>query len=132
MRRILKRKGEAVRQGDPILELVSVCRVKVQGYLPIEDRWTVKPGDTVQVQIDIPGSDLAIEKEIFEGKVIFVDPTVSLVNQSCRVWAEVKNPDERLIEGLYAKMKILHSKQSDVTVNPTVARANIQQKIDVE
>ena len=108
VRRILKREGEAVRQGDPILELVSTRRVKVEGYLPIEDVGNVKPGDTVLVQIDIPNRDLEIEKEIFEGKVVFIDPLVSPVTHAARVWAEVHNPGERLIEGLYTKMKIQH------------------------
>ena len=108
VRRILKREGEAVRQGDPILELVSTRRVKVEGYLPFEDVGNVKPGDTVLVQIDIPNRDLDIEKEVFEGKVVFIDPLVSPVTHAARVWAEMHNPGERLIEGLYTKMKIQH------------------------
>lgn len=132
VRRILKRKGEAVRQGDPIVELVSTRRVKVEGYLPIEDRWTVKPGDLVQIQIDIPRRDLAIEKEVFEGKVIFVDPTVSRVNQSCRVWAEIDNPGECLVESLYTKMKILYGQRSNSAANPTVARTDFQQRSDIK
>lgn len=111
VRRILKRKGEAVRQGDPILELVSTRRVKVEGLLPLDDYWNVKPGDTVSVQIDIPDRELEIENEVFEGKIIFVEPTVSPVTHGARVWAEVQNKGERLIEGLYARMKIKHSQR---------------------
>ncbi len=106
IRRILKRKGEAVSQGTPIVEMVSTRRVKVEGYLPLEELWTVKAGDPVEVQIVIPGRDLDIENEVFEGKVVFVDPQVSPVTHGARVWAEVQNPQERLVEGLYAKMKI--------------------------
>lgn len=106
VRRILKRPGEAVSQGTPILDMVSTRRVKVEGYLPIEDAWSVKAGDSVDVRVDIPGRELPIENEVFEGKVVFVDPTVSPVTHGTRIWAEVQNPGERLIEGLYAKMKI--------------------------
>ena len=52
VRKVLKHKGEAVTQGTPILELVSTRIVKVEGFLPVEDLWSVKRGDPVEVQID--------------------------------------------------------------------------------
>lgn len=111
VRKILKQKGEPVSQGTPILELISTRTVKVEGYVPIEDLWSVKKGDVVEVQIDIPNRDLEIEKEVFEGKVVFVDRTVSPVTAGARVSAEVINTGDRLIEGLYAKMKIKHGQR---------------------
>ena len=111
VRKILKQKGEPVSQGTPILELISTRVVKVEGYIPIEDIWSVKKGDTVEVQIDIPNRDLEIEKEVFEGKVVFIDPTVSPVTHGARVSAEVINKGDRLVEGLYAKMKIKHGQR---------------------
>ena len=97
-------------QGTPILELISTRSVRVEGYLPIEDYYLVKKGDLVKVRLDIPDKDLPIEKEIFEGTVYFIDKTVSQVTHGARVWAEVQNPGERLIEGLYAKMTIEHGR----------------------
>ena len=111
VRKILKQKGEPVSQGTPILELISTRTVKVEGYIPIEDLWSVKKGDLVEVQIDIPNRDLEIEKEVFEGKVIYVDKTVSPVTHGARVTAEVINKGDRLIEGLYAKMRIKHGQR---------------------
>lgn len=111
VRKVLKHKGEAVTQGTPILELVNTRAVKVEGYLPIEDLWNVKRGDPVEVQVDIEGRDLEIEKEVFQGKVYFIDPTVSQVTHGARVWAEVSNPGEQLVEGLYAKMTIKHGRR---------------------
>ena len=87
------------------IESFGMRLATIEGYLPIEDIWTVKPGDVVEVQIDI-GRSLEIEKEIFEGKVIYVDKTVSPVTHGARVTAEVQNKGERLVEGLYAKMTI--------------------------
>lgn len=112
VRKVLKQKGEAVMQGTPILELISTRTVKVEGYLPIEDVWSVKRGDVVEVQIDIPDRDLAIENEVFQGKISFIDSTVSPVTHGARIWAEVQNPDEKLIEGLYAKMTIKHGRRA--------------------
>lgn len=126
VRKVLKHKGEAVTQGTPILELVSTRTVKVEGYLPVEDLWSVKRGDPVEVQIDFPERDLEIEKEVFQGKVFFIDPTVSPVTHGARVWAEVQNPDEKLIEGLYAKMTIKHGRKAGGTAKKS-ATSGIRQ-----
>lgn len=118
VRKVLKHKGEAVTQGTPILELISTKIVKVEGRLPVEDIWSVKRGDPVEIQIDFADRDLDIEKEVFQGKIYFIDPTVSPVTHDARVWAEVQNPDEKLIEGLYARMTIRHDRRASTTKRP--------------
>ncbi len=127
VRKVLKHKGESVTQGTPILELVSTRIVKVEGYLPVEDLWSVKRGDPVEVQIDIPDRDLEIEKEVFHGKMYSIDPTVSNVTHRARIWAEVQNPDEKLIEGLYAKMTIKHGRRAAGTAKKAPAASGIKQ-----
>ncbi|HID21198.1 MAG TPA: HlyD family efflux transporter periplasmic adaptor subunit, partial [Planctomycetaceae bacterium] len=103
---IYKRKGEAVRQGDPILELANTDRVRVEGRVSINDVWRVKPGMAVQVRLDIPDVDLPEEKQVFPGRVVFVDVAVQPVTREVRVWAEVENHDNILKDGLTAVMTI--------------------------
>ncbi len=103
---IYKRKGEAVRQGDPILEMARTDRVRVEGRVSINDVWRVKPGMAVQVQLDIPGIDLPEEHQVFEGRVVFVDVAVQPVTRDVRVWARVANHDNILKDGLTATMTI--------------------------
>lgn len=104
--RVHKHEGEAVRQGDPILEIKSTDRVRVEGYVNIRDIWRVKRGDRVQVHLDIPDADLEVEKRVFEGKIVFPDVTADPVNKTVMVWAEVANPDNILRAGLPAVMTI--------------------------
>jgi RND family efflux transporter MFP subunit len=99
--------GEAVRQGDQVLELASTRRVRVEGAVRIRDVWSVKQGARVQVRLDIPDVDLEIEKQIFTGRVVFVDVKAEPVSATVRVWAEVDNPDNLLRAGLFARMTIL-------------------------
>ena len=101
--RVYKSKGEAVRQGDPILDVVSTDRVRVEGYVPIQDVWSVKPGARVEVRLNIPG--VALERERFEGRIVFVDVAVQ-VTKGVRVWAEVANTENILRAGLNADMTI--------------------------
>ena len=124
VRKVLKHKGESVTQGTPILELVSTQVVKVEGYLPIEDLWSVKVGDSVEVRVDIPDRDLEIEKEVFVGKITYKDVSVSPVTHGCRVTAEVDNRDEKLIEGLYAKMTIKHNRRAAGTAKKAAPAAS--------
>ncbi len=108
---VYKRKGEAVRLGDPILEVVSTRRVRVEGYVDINDVWHVKPGDPVTVQLDIPDVKLVVEQEVFQGRISFVDVGVQPVTKRTRVWAAVTNRGNILRAGLTAKMTIHANKQ---------------------
>lgn len=104
--RVYKSKGEAVRQGDPILELVNTDRVRVEGDVEIRQIWNVKRGARVTVWLDIPDEELDVEQQLFEGKIVFVDVTVQPVTRKVRVWAEISNRDNILRAGLPARMTI--------------------------
>jgi RND family efflux transporter MFP subunit len=112
---VVKKKGEAVRQGDPILDLASTRKVRVEGDVQITDVWSIRRGDAVRVQLDIPDVNLEVEQHTFEGKVIFVDVTVNPLTREVRVWAEVENRDDILREGLSARMTIQPSGPSAQT-----------------
>lgn len=103
--------GEVVRHGDEVLEVVSTKRIKVEGYVNIEDSWKFHVGTPVEVQLDIPGIRLPIEDDTFQGKISFIDVEVEPIHgKSIRVWAEVENLDNVLKAGYMATMKILPDK----------------------
>tara|TARA_R110002095_G_scaffold86924_2_gene75677 strand:+ start:249 stop:1163 length:915 start_codon:yes stop_codon:yes gene_type:complete len=105
--------GEVVRHGDEVLEIVSTKRVKVEGYVNIEDTWKFQIGTPVEVQLDIQGIRLPIEDQKFHGKITFINVEVEPIHgKSIRVWAEVDNPDNILKAGYMASMKILTDKSS--------------------
>jgi multidrug efflux pump subunit AcrA (membrane-fusion protein) len=102
--KVLKHKGEAVRQGEPILELVNTRRVRVEGFLDVADRGLVLPGTPVTVELEDRAADQAVAAAA--GKIVFVDAVVQPVTQQVRIWADVDNRDERLLPGLTAAMTI--------------------------
>lgn len=104
--RVYKSRGEAVQQGDPILELASTRRVRVEGYVELADVWKVRPGARVEVQLAVPEVELEIEQATFEGRIVFVDVNVQPVTRQVRVWAEVSNREDILRAGLAARMTI--------------------------
>lgn len=104
--RVHRAKGEAVGLGDPLIEVVNLDRVKVEGYVSVQDGLRIKQGAAVSVRLDIPDVDIPEERIDFPGKLLFVDVGVEPVSGQIRVWAEVLNPDGILRAGLPARMKI--------------------------
>jgi multidrug efflux pump subunit AcrA (membrane-fusion protein) len=103
--KVLKYRGEAVKQGDPILEMVNTDMVHVEGMVTDRDIWRVKRSSPVTVQLDIKNAELEIEKQVFRGKIGFVDQVANMGDT--RVWAEVPNPGNVLRPGFTAIMTIL-------------------------
>lgn len=104
--KVYQRKGEAVQQGTPILEVLSIDRVKVEGYISIPDAFHVKSGDLVRVQLDAGELNIPFKDEILVGKIKMVDTTFSPIIGSVKVIAEIPNPKGILRPGLNAKMAI--------------------------
>ena len=103
---VLKSRGEAVRQGDTILEVINTDFVRIEGKATVNDVWNVKVGAPVTVRLEIPDAELAVEKQVFHGQIGFVDVVASGSSFSTRVWAQVANPENILRPGLRAVMSI--------------------------
>lgn len=108
--KVLKHKGEAVRAGEPVLELVCTGRVRVEGFLDVADRRCVRSGMEVTVEPEGPGQNAGNIK--LKGKITFVDTLAQAVTRQVRVWADVENPDEVLLPGLTATINISCSANS--------------------
>src|SRR5271166_6639028 len=103
---IYKNTGEAIMVGSPIFKVVNVDRMRVTGYLDASDAWHVRPKQTVRVMPEVEGVDLPIEREVFEGKITFVDSEIDPKTRTCRVFAEVENRGGLLRSGLDCRMDI--------------------------
>jgi RND family efflux transporter MFP subunit len=100
-------KGASVRQGDPLIELVSTAKVKVEGFVPIRDLPFVKPGSKVNVQLDPKESGEETAGKVFPGKIVFVDMKATPAVHDVRVWAEVENIDNALRANVNPTMTVL-------------------------
>jgi len=113
--KIHKYPGEAVKQGDPVLEIVNTDMVHVEGLVNARDIWKVKVGAPVTVHLDLTEPKLSVEKAVakldvekkaFRGKIGFVNVISASGSRETRIWAEVANPDNILRPGLVATMTI--------------------------
>ncbi|WP_166822342.1 efflux RND transporter periplasmic adaptor subunit [Thalassoroseus pseudoceratinae] len=106
VRTIHKRRGEAVQEGEPVLELVNSDRVRVEGEIHVSEVSRIRVGMPVTVHLTYDGiteSDRAIP---FSGQVTSIDLKVEPVTLLVKVRAEVKNKNNLLKDGLTADMRI--------------------------
>ena len=104
--KIYKKKGEAVKQGEEVADIVNTDRVRVEGRIKLNDLRYAKQGSKVFVRLKVAGYDLPGENEVFEGKITFVDLVSDAIKYDTRIYAEVKNRDNILRAGLSADMEI--------------------------
>lgn len=109
--KVLKSRGEAVQQGDPILELVNPARLKVEGYVPLDIAEQLKPGMPVEA-IRTANDAVPNEAELARGVLVFVDVGVEPVSGQVRVWAEVEGSSGILRAGVPATLLVSLAPQS--------------------
>ncbi len=114
-----KRQGEPVLPGEPVFRVVSAHRLRVTGRLDVVDAWRAAVGQPVSVRVEVAGADLPIEREVFDGKVVFVDNQIDPKSRTCKVVAVVDNRDDLLRAGLEACMEIRTGASNPAADGPT-------------
>jgi hypothetical protein len=88
---VYKHEGEWVQPGDPVLRLVRLDRVRVEGFVyAAEANPSDAEGKPVAVKVYLPGN----KETVLNGRIDYVSPLIegSGRNRQYRVWAEVENP----------------------------------------
>jgi len=114
---VLKKPGEVVREGEPIVRLASNGRMRVEGWLTLSQAGQVKRGQAVVVR-QVPEEGAVGPAPEFTGRVTFVDLKVEPVSRKVKVWAEVVNRRGELRDGLTARLKIDTGRQDVARVQP--------------
>jgi multidrug resistance efflux pump len=84
---LYKEKGEWVAPGDPVARVVSVSRLRVEGFVPA-DKYA--PREILGKPVTVTVSPVRDHVETFESKISFVSPVVEASGEY-RVWAEIDN-----------------------------------------
>ena len=97
-----QRAGEWIETGQPVFRIVRIDRLRVEGWLSVEEAVQIKAGQAAEVTIEIPNRE-AINKQ---GEVAFVSLEANPVDRKIRVWVEIDNQDQSLRPGLRAEVVI--------------------------
>lgn len=107
--KVHKRRGEAVREGEAIAEIADLTRLRAEGYVALSDSLKLQAGQEVRWQWSIPNMSESEAPQIYAGRLTFIEPKVDPVTQKVRVWAEIKNVDARLKDGMQGILYIATS-----------------------
>jgi membrane fusion protein (multidrug efflux system) len=108
-------RGEYVREGQPLFELVSLDPIEVEFHLPEADAARVHEGQPIEVTV-VPYPD-----EVFDATVTVVSPTIDSRTRTLRVRALVPNSDHRLRPGFFARTNLGIARREGVLVVPEEA-----------
>ncbi len=114
IQKCFKREHEQITPNElQLFRIVATDKLWAEGLVPARYAFRVKEGQRVTVQlvfqdeidsrkiVHLPQSD-----EVFEGRIIFIDPDVNDATQLFSIRAEVENRDDLLRAGFKCTMKI--------------------------
>ncbi len=90
-------RGEYVRPGQPLFELVALDPIEVEFSVAERDSARVHLGQRVAVKV------APYPEESFQGEVTVISPTLDPKTRTLRVQASIANADGRLRPGLFAR-----------------------------
>lgn len=113
---IHKQRGEWVEPGQPVLRILRLNRLWVEGFIRVEhlSRCVEQSPVTVTVPLN------ADESVDVEGRIVFIGREVDPVNQEVLIRAEIENNDLRLLPGMNGRMSIKITRP--LASNPTAGR----------
>ncbi len=97
----LRNTGEWVESGDPVLRVLRLDVLLVEGYVSATLVSPKLRGHKVTVVCDVAGTPRKVE-----GTIVFVSPEIDSVSQQVQVRAEISNPDFALRPGQPAQLWI--------------------------
>ena len=99
---IEKHAGEWVDPSDKMLELMSIDRLRVEGFVDANEALELKKGQVASVTIMVAKTPQSIQ-----GKVVFVSPTANPANGQIRVFIEIENRESKFRPGMTVAATIL-------------------------
>ncbi len=102
--------GQAVAPGGKLLRIVDQTFLKLDVNLPEADIGRIAIGTAVLITTD------AFPEHEFSGKVTVVNPMVERKTRTFRMRIEIPNPSEKLVDGMFAKVKLSVEKRRSLAI----------------
>ncbi len=103
----LKNEGEWVEAGEPVLRVIRMDRLLVEGYVNADLVDQSSRGRAVSVEGSSREGTVSVE-----GQIIFVSPEIDSVNNQVQIKAEIENPNLVLRPGQPVEMTILPGRRN--------------------
>lgn len=107
--------GDFVAAGAPIATLQNLSTLFVDFFLAEQQVPLLAIGQPVRVQV------AAFPGEAFDGRIVALNPKVEITTRNVQVRAELANPGERLLPGMFADLQVLLPSEAPNVVIPETA-----------
>jgi membrane fusion protein (multidrug efflux system) len=109
--------GQYLSAGTTIVTLQALDPIYLDFYMPQQSLDEIKVGQTVTVKVDTyPGQE-------FSGEISAINPKVDTNSRNVQVRATLKNPDHKLLPGMFATVDIATSEPQRYVTLPQTAIA---------
>lgn len=107
--------GQYVNPGDELVSLQALDPIYINFTLPEQRLPQIQKGSVVNVQVD------ALPGQKFEGTITSVEPQVDPQTRNFQVQATLRNPDDKLRPGTFARVTFNQGGEQRVVVVPQTA-----------
>jgi membrane fusion protein, multidrug efflux system len=107
--------GQYIAPGTPIVTLQQLDPIFVDFYLPQQDVAKIKVGQSVTANVD------TYPDRTFDGQIMAINPLVKVASRNVQVRAGFKNPDEKLLPGMFVTVHIDVGTPTDHVTLPKTA-----------
>lgn len=107
--------GQYIAPGTPIVTLQQLDPIFVDFYLPQQALAKIKVGQAVTAKVD------TYPDRTFNGQILAINPLVNTASRNVQVRATFKNPDEKLLPGMFATVDIEVGAPKDYVTLPKTA-----------
>ena len=109
--------GQDLRLGDPMVVLQRLNPIQVNFVMPQRQLPRFSVGQTVRVSL----ADQPFNLGPVRGRVTAINPQVDPVTRNVSIQAEIENPEERLLPGMYVTVDIVMPQSENVIAVPATA-----------
>ena len=102
--------GQSVAPGVQVLRILDQTSIKTDIELPEKDFGRITVGASAVVTVD------AYQGQDFPGKVTVINPMVDQRVRTFRVRIEVSNPSEKLVDGMFARVRLLTGRKTALAI----------------
>jgi membrane fusion protein, multidrug efflux system len=93
--------GDVIGPGSPMFTVVDASRLQLEATVPADQIAAVKVGDPVSFTLN------GYSGRTFDGSIVRVSPVADATTRQVQVFTEIKNPDNRIVGGLFATGRIV-------------------------
>lgn len=107
--------GSYVVPGQDLVNLESINPLKVDFRIPERSLSSLRSGQRIRVRVD------AFPGEEFPGEIYALDPLVDPQGRSVALRARIRNDDQKLRPGLFARVRVIVEERADALLVPEQA-----------